>query len=231
MEQIVVKSLPVIRLPQEWWSELGWEASQILDRCIEACPTIKPSCRRTALETQFPSRWRSSASISPSPRFMHISSTFLFKCAWHCTGRGEEEEGHKYHPGSNHAVQTLTLGKKCSVRSNCRERDRKFPLSSGCGRGGVTHPAECHNAKWLLHCFPLWGVIRGRASSGMWNPPLLAEALCLAWVLWARQSFQGRVKGQRRWQHHSLLPALYNCPWSASSLLVKCEAESSPGAY
>lgn len=60
---------------------------------------------------------------------------------------GEKEAGHKYHPGAHHAVQTSTLRREAERQESLKEERREVPLSSGSGRGGVSHPVERHNAK------------------------------------------------------------------------------------
>lgn len=100
MEQIAVKSLPALFLPQEWWSEQHWEAerhSPIWDRCLEAASYRRgPSSDKTLLQPYSAGNTISLQITFPHHFPPHLilcpSLYLLFKCVWHCAQRGEKKQ-------------------------------------------------------------------------------------------------------------------------------------------
>lgn len=113
-------------------------------------------------------------------------------------------------------------------QESLKEERWEVPLSSASGTGGVSHPVERHNAKWLFLRIPLWGsneVERLFTTSQLCeNPPRLTvrkEALCFISVFISGPSIRSEEVAA---SVHKLL--VYNCLWSASSVVVKQETHS-----
>lgn len=86
----VEKPLAALCLPTEWWSE---QESSIWERCTETQPMIKP-CRRTVVETCFPSRLLSFPSISPLPHStLYFKKNKIIKSACHRARKGKKKKG------------------------------------------------------------------------------------------------------------------------------------------
>ena len=66
-----------------------------------------------------------------------------------CLTLCQAEAGPKYYPGAIRAVETSTQRKE-NRQESLEEERREVPLSSGSGRGGVSHPDERHDAKSLF---------------------------------------------------------------------------------
>lgn len=136
-------------------------------------------------------------------------------------------------------METSTLRKKWRDRSHWERKGGKFPLSFDSGRRGVSHPVEHHIAKWLFLSIPLWGSTKVEPLSRLvrcmeiLHDLLSGKKHCVLFQFaWLGSHFRAenkkkRPKGGGGVIHYECMnSSLYNCLWSASSLVVKEERET-----
>lgn len=140
-----------------------------------------------------------------TPFFAHLSFFhFLFlMCLTLCLERKKKQDINT-NPGAHIAVETWTLRRAVKRQQLLKEERREVPLSSGSGRGGVSHPVERYNAKWLFLPIPLWGSTEVECLSGLVRCTEILLGLLsgkntqsFISLLEARQSFQDWVKSQK----------------------------------
>lgn len=110
-----------------------------------------------------------------------------------------------------------------------------FPLVWLRQRGGVSHPVERHNAKWLFLPIPLWGSTEVRHLPWLVRCMEILHSLlsgkdrCVLFQfsrLGAHFRTEKKVKGGAGVIHYECMnSSLYNCLWSASRLVVKHKRE------